>query len=447
MLINNSLYTGADTAIDTAANAVAETVADKTGNTAARTILDAAILEAPSAAPNRDSSQARLPVLAFVADDESEAALRSGLLNAVEGVDIRTGTVLHAIKYLAKEPTPRVLVVDITSVPDPFDALDNLARVCTPDVRVLVIGENTDISFYRELVRNMGVAEYLHKPLTRENVSRLFGPQILGITIDAGTSRGGKVIALCGARGGVGTTTVAVNLALQLSAATRGHVALLDLHLRQGTTALMLGVKPVGGLRIALEQPERADALFLDRVAVEINERLRLIAAEESLDGTPAPSPDGMRRVLDLLRRRFNYIVIDFPAPATPAEMQILRSARHLLVVMTPDLASIRDADRLQKLAAKLRISHTTIVLNRLGMHGGLTMSLIEQGLGGTPNVTIPDLGKQLGRAATLGKPALGECAAFRKAIGELALEVSGATVPRKSKIGDRSLFGWMRGR
>ena len=112
----------------------------------------------------------------------------------------------------------------------------------------------------------MGVAEYVHKPLTRDHVTRLFVPQIAGVTMDASASRGGSVIAVCGARGGVGTTTVAVNLALQLTAATRGHVALLDLHLRQGTTALMLGVKPIGGLRIALEQPERADALFLDRV-------------------------------------------------------------------------------------------------------------------------------------------------------------------------------------
>ena len=96
-----------------------------------------------------------------------------------------------------------------------------------------------------------------------------------------------RVIAVCGARGGVGTTTIATNLALQLTAGTRGHVALLDLHLRQGTTALMLGVKPLGGLRTALEQPERADALFLDRVSVEINERMRLVAADESLDGTP----------------------------------------------------------------------------------------------------------------------------------------------------------------
>ena len=402
--------------------------------------LDTVAPEIGSVAATRDSSSARVPVLAFVTDDETETALRGGFLNTVEGVEIRRGTVLHAIKYLAKEPTPRALVVDITGVANPLYELDNLAGVCAPDVRVLVVGDDHDVGFYRELVRNMGVAEYLHKPLTREHVSRLLVPQIAGVTMDVAASRGGNVITVCGVRGGVGTTTIAVNLALHLTSTTRGHVALLDLHLRQGTAALMLGVKPEGGLRIALEQPDRADALFLDRVSVEVNDRLRLIAADEALDGMPSTTPDGIKVVLDLLRRRFNYIVLDAPLPATPGEIQALRSARHLLAVMVPDLASIRDAVRLRELAASLGTNQTTLVLNRFGMQGGLKMPLIEQGLGGKPTVQIPELGKQLGRAANLGKPALDECAPFRRAIALLAQEVSGAAAGHTNS---KSLFGW----
>ena len=81
--------------------------------------------------------------MAFVSDDETEAALRGGLLNTVESVEVHRGTILHAIKFLAKEPTPRALVVDIARVPNPLDELDNLSRVCTPDVRVLVIGDDS----------------------------------------------------------------------------------------------------------------------------------------------------------------------------------------------------------------------------------------------------------------------------------------------------------------
>jgi pilus assembly protein CpaE len=267
------------------------------------------ITTVPEATQVRDSSQARLPCLAFVADDETEAALRVGLLNIVEGVEVRQGTILNAIKHLTKSPTPRALIVDISKVASPLVELDNLARVCTPDVKLMVVGEDQNISFYREL-RNMGVAEYMHKPLTRSTVTRVFAPQIAGAAINASVARGGSVIAVCGARGGVGATTVAVNLALQLAGSTRGHVALLDLQLQKGTTALMLGVKPISGLRVALEQPERADALFLDRVCLEINERLRLVAAEEGLDEIISPTSDGILSVMDLLRKRFNYVVI-----------------------------------------------------------------------------------------------------------------------------------------
>ena len=172
------------------------------------------------------------------------------------------------------------------------------------------------------------------------------------------------MIAVCGARGGVGATTVAVNLALQLTAATRGHVALLDLHLRQGTTALMLGVKPGRRAADCARAAGARGRLFLDRVAVEINERLRLIAADESLDGTPSPTPDGMRRVLDLLRRRFNYIVMDLPMPANLAEMQALRGVRHLLVGHGPGPRRHPRRRPPAQLAAALGNSHTTIVLN-----------------------------------------------------------------------------------
>jgi len=398
-------------------------------------------------APIRDSSQTRVPLLAFVADDETESALRGGFVNIAGGFEIRRGTILHAIKYLAKASTPRTLVVDISGVANPLYELDNLAHVCTPDVIVLIVGEHSDVGLYRHLIRDVGVAEYMHKPLTRDGVTRLFVPHIAGITMDASVSRGGSVIAVVGARGGVGTTTVAVNLALQLTAATRGHVCLLDLHLQQGTSALMLGVKPVGGLRIALEQPERADALFLDRVCVEFNDRARLIAAEESFDGTPTPAPEGIRRVLELLRVRFNYIIMDLPAPTTPAAIQAFRAARHLLIVMAPDVASIRDADRLRQLAAGFGNTQVSIVLNRIGMHGGLTLPMVERGLGGKPTVQIPDLGRQLGRAANLGKPALGDCSAFTKAMTLLALEVSGTDLGRIPYAKGRSLFGWTFGR
>jgi RNA polymerase sigma factor (sigma-70 family) len=132
--------------------------------------------------------------------------------------------------------------------------------------------------------RDLGVAEYLCKPLTRDLVSRILAPFLAGNLVAAGGPRGARVVTVSSLRGGAGGTTVAVNLALHLAAVSRGHVALLDLNLHGGTSAMMLGLKPGTGLRTALEQPDRVDALLLERLATPVQDRVRLIAAEEPLE-------------------------------------------------------------------------------------------------------------------------------------------------------------------
>jgi pilus assembly protein CpaE len=365
--------------------------------------------------------------LAFVADEASEAALRGGLPDLLGSLQIRRGDVRAATRALEQEPTPVTLIVDIGGIAEPLQALEALSRVCMPDVRVLVIGERSDIAFYRQMTRDLCVDEYLNKPLTRDTVARLFGPLLAGQAAAAAEAlgRGSQVVSVCGARGGCGATTVAVNLAVQLAATSRGHVALLDLHLRGGNAGLMLGVRPGTGLRVALEQPDRVDALFLDRVGIPIGDRLRLIAAEEPMESLPAPTEAGLRQVLEMLRHRFNHVVIDLPMPPGAAERAALAASRQTVLVLGPDIAGIRDALALRKLIAGCGSSQTTLVLNRSGMPGGLKPKLVEEGLGGAPDVVLPDLPKQLPRAANLGRPAAPEVPALRRAMAPLMQEIS----------------------
>jgi len=384
----------------------------------------------------------RPPFLAFVADEASEGALLGGLAEMVSGIQVRRGDVRSATRVLEREQTPETLLVDVSSIEDPVGALEALAGVCTPDVRVLVIGDRTDIGFYRQLTRELCVSEYLSKPLTRDLVARLLGPVLAGSEGEAEPARRrGHVITVCGARGGCGASTVAVNLALELAAAHHGHVALVDLHLCGGTSAMMLGVRPGTGLRVVLEQPDRVDALFLDRAAIPITERLRLIAAEEPLDTAPQPSEDGVRRLLDMLRQRFNQVVIDLPVPPGPAERIALAEARHCVIVLGGDVAGIRDAVRLRKLVGTSGGGPRILtVLNRAGMPGGLKPKLVEEGLGGPPDAVIPYLPRQLPRAFNLGRPAVRESAALRRALGPLTQEIAAVrsgtgTLPLLSRL------------
>ena len=390
----------------------------------------------------RDGTGDRTTVLAFLLDDATEAALRGGLVDQMSSVQIRRGGIKGAVRTLKHELSPRVLLVDISGVDeDPIKALDELASVCSPDVKVIVLGDRSDIEFYRLVTKRLGVDEYLRKPLTRDAVSFLIGPYLAGAVPEQDRNRGGRVVAVCGARGGVGTTTIAANLALQIAEETRSHVALLDLHLRSGHAAMHLGVRPSPGLRSALENPEHVDSLLLDRVAIAIGDRLRVIAAEEPMDAEPTPTPAGVKQVVRLLRQRFNVIIVDMPMPPSPAEREALLLARQALLVLNPEVASLRDAQQIKRLIdSQIGGGRILTVLNRSNMVGALSLDLIKQGLGSKPEVVIPDLPKAIVRAANLGKAAVKDCPPLRRALMPLSQEASGADL-RSSARGWLKLF------
>ncbi|PWS34201.1 pilus assembly protein CpaE [Falsiroseomonas bella] len=385
----------------------------------------------------------RVEVLAFIADEQSEAALRGGLGPLISELVVRRGGVAAAIRAMEREPTPKVLIVDVAGLEDPTPELEALAAVCEPDVRVLVVGDRDELPLYRRLTHDLGVHEYIYKPLTRDHVARLFGPAIAGAVVEReATGRGGRVVSVLNARGGAGATTVAANLALELSAASRSHVALVDLHLRGGTIGLSLGVKPSSGLRIALEHPDRVDALFLERAAIPVGDRVRVIAAEEPIDAAPTASAESVKRLLELLRHRFNTIVVDLRSPPGAVEKAVLAASRQVLITFGPDVAGVRDALALKRMVlAQGTGSHPLLVLNRLGIPGGLSLPLVEEGLGGRPECVLPWQPKQILRALNLGQPATAACPALKRALVPLVREVSGTAAVRRRG----GLFGWLR--
>jgi pilus assembly protein CpaE len=245
------------------------------------------------------------------------------------------------------------------------------------------------------------------------------------------------VISICGAQGGAGATSIAINLALQLAETTKAKVALLDLHLQGGETAVMLGVRPGPGLRIALENPMRVDTLFLERAAIEVNERVRLISADEDLDTKLDITEAGVRHVLGLLRQRFNYIVVDVPVPLAPAIHPVIALSRHVLVLLEAEVTGLRNAHALRaavtNIAGKNRVF---TLLNRANRAGGLPTATIVKGLGAKPDMVIPDLGKGMMQAVNLGIPALQHVSGLRRCLAPIVREISGVGAESK---------GWLR--
>jgi pilus assembly protein CpaE len=378
------------------------------------------------AAPEESGRQNRLPLLAFIADSESEAVLREGLLEALpHGFEIRRGNVRTALVALGKMATPKALIIDITGEEHPLALLGDLAHVVEPDVQVMIVGEREDVAFYRQVTRMLGAAEYLYKPLMAEMVARHFGAQITHSSL--GTSAlGGRMVTITGARGGTGATTVAANLAWYLAVVARRHTVLLDADLVTGTAAMLLGAQAGPGLRSALESPARVDELFVERSASLVVDRLSLLAGEERLSEQPGCVPGAPGKLVEMMRRRFNFVVADVPFRPSTLNRELLDLTQQRVIVLTPTLGSVRDALRLLALpAGAAQARRAVLVLNRAGQPGGMTRKQVEEALQLTVDVAIPDLPRILGAAESLGDPAAAPRSGFRTGIVDLAREVS----------------------
>lgn len=382
------------------------------------------LTEAPPGVAERPD---RAPLVAFVASQETEAALRDGLLEAMpQGFDIRRANLRAAMAALQKMPTPRTLIVDVSGEAQPLSALGELSEVVEPDVHVLVIGDREDLNFYRQVTRGLGVLEYLYLPLMRDMVARYFGPLIASGAPSHEAILGGRVVTVTGARGGAGASTIAASLAWYYGVEAKRHTVLLDADLHRGNAALLLGAKTSPGLRTALEAPDRIDELLVERAAQEVSKRLHILAAEEHLTDPLQYTPDAATQLVAALRHRYNMVIIDVPCSPLPMHSDLLKLAHQRVLVMDPTLASVRDMLRLLALPnGPAQSRRGVVVLNRDPIPGGLNRRQLEEGLKMKPDIVIPNLPKVVAHAANMGEAAMAVRGGFRNGMLALAREVA----------------------
>ena len=404
-----------------------------------------------------DARPDRPPLVAFIVDAKSEDAVREGLSDlSSEDLDLRRGGIRAAIAAMQRQATPKVLIVDVSGEERPLSALGDLANAVEPDVCVLVVGEVDHVDFYREVTRSMGASEYLAKPLTRDAVTRHFGAFLSGqVRAGQDVALGGRAVSVTGVRGGVGATTIAVNLAWNLGVAMHRHTVLVDPDIHLGAAAFLLNVQPGLGLRMALEMPERIDALLAERAAQPAADRLHILASEEKPSVLANHAPGAAGVLVEALRRRYNFIIADVPFAPVPLYHDMLDLVDQRVLVMEPTLAAIRDTVRLLTLPKGPRQDQrAVIVLNRVGLPGGLTRRQVEEALKMKVDVAIPDQPRQVGNAATLGEAAMKSSAGVRAGIQELARQVAGVRMlddgasssPRRGSA-RRERKGWFSSR
>jgi pilus assembly protein CpaE len=375
----------------------------------------------PARAPAAAAATAK-PLAAFVGDEATLAQLRQALAElAVEGALVVQGGLAEAGKRLARMATPGLLIVDLSGTADPLAGLAGLAEVCDEGTSVVALGDVNDIGLYRALV-GLGVRDYLVKPVATDDIKAVVGRALAGPEGEAKPASLGRLIAVVGAHGGVGATSLAVNIAWLIANEQKRRVALVDLDIFFGACGLALDLDVGRGFREALENPARIDGLFIERAMARDGDNLFVLSTEEPLDHHATLDPGAVELLIEHLRHDFPYVVVDLPRFAARTQLFMLQPPAALVVVADPTLAGLRDTARLAELAKKSAAqSEALVVLNRVGLNraGELGRADFEKGADAKVAALLPFDPAPFARAAGLGK-AVAEAAPRGRAVKEL---------------------------
>jgi pilus assembly protein CpaE len=360
----------------------------------------------PTQADEYISPAPRVSVQAFCASVAVATTVRAASDDRRLGkahISVHTGGVAAAIGHYQKAPTPNVIVLETEVDHDILEGLDELATVCDAGTRVVVIGSANDAAPYRELVRR-GVSDYVIGPVQPLDVVRA----LCGLYSSSEEVAVGRVIAVVGAKGGVGASTVAHNVAWAIARDLALDSVVIDLDLAFGTAGLDFNQDPVQGIANAISQPERPDTAFMERLLAKCTDRLSLLAAPATLDQVYDFGADAFDAIFDTLRMTTPCIVLDVPHQWSAWTKRALIGADDILVVAEPDLANMRNAKNMLNVlkAARPNDRPPLYCLNQVGMHKRPEIAVREfaKAIESQPIAAIPFDSKMFGTAANNGQ-------------------------------------------
>lgn len=344
---------------------------------------------------HKPADPAKPTFMAFVSDAADQQTLRSFAMGqGLSQEDVHAGDVHTATDFLKKNKPPQVLVVELPNAEEAPGLLDKLADVCDPETRVIAVGSVNEYSFYCWLT-DIGIASYLLKPVSPGGLEGAF-KSATGAPKSAGAPERapGKVISVIGTRGGVGATTMSINLAGVIADRAPGkQVILVDTDVYYGSVALCLDIDPSRGMREALENPDRLDALFIDRVVSKPLKNLSVLSSEEALHDDINVHERSLPVLLKELRSKFDVILFDLPCRLDSFTRGCLQQSDQVVVVTELSLLSLRDCLRLTDMMREhLHIKPPHVIANRSGLAAKIEMQVndFEKGINAKLEGKVP---------------------------------------------------------
>ncbi len=296
-------------------------------------------------------------------------------------VKVNMGGASAAVEAYRTSPTPNVIVIETSSGREELiGQLESLAEFCDSGTKVIVVGKLNDITLYRDLI-SRGVSDYLVQPFGVMDFIAALSAQYHH---DA-TAPLGRIIAVTGTKGGVGSSCIAHNLAWSISRELDAATVIVDLDLPFGTAGLDFNQDPPQGVAEAVFAPDRLDANLVDRLLSKCTEKLSILAAPATVDRCYDFQETAFDALIEILRASTPYIVLDVPHIWTAWSRRLLVGADEVLLVSAPDLAGLRNT---KSMLDTLRVARKNDPAPRLALNG--------VGMPKRPEIAIADFARAI---------------------------------------------------
>jgi pilus assembly protein CpaE len=355
-----------------------------------------------------------------------------------------TSIEMNDLKALA-EPTaqqPDVIVVDARDRSAMPAELAVIKRQ-HPATGILVVLPRLDGALVLDAMRS-GASECVAEPITQEELTAA----LARIAAQRPSRRRGDVFAVIGAKGGVGATTVAVNVATMLNKLHPASTLLMDLHLTYGDAAIFLGAEPRFSTLDALENMHRMDASFLRTLVTQTQSGLNLLASSDHTVSTPVDVAR-LRSLIDLAANEFRFVVLDVPR-TDPAVLDSLEAASSVVVVANQEVATIRNAARMTTaLEQRYGKERVNVVISRYDARAEIGQADVERVIGRRVVHLFPDNYPIVLASHNKGRPlVLDNHTKLASAFTAFASDVAGLPAERPERVkspGFLSLIGARR--
>jgi pilus assembly protein CpaE len=265
---------------------------------------------------------------------------------------------------------------------------------------------------------------------------------ISSIFVDPDAEPLGRSIAVIGAKGGVGSSTIAHNCAFGISSLFSTETILADLDLPFGTANIDFDQDPAQGIAEAVFAPDRLDEVFLDRLLTKCSDHLSLLAAPSLLDRAYDFESGAFLPIIEILQRSAPVAVLDLPHIWSEWTRSVLADVDEVVICAVPDLANLRNTKNMLDALKKLRPNDRTphLILNQVGMpkRPEIAPSDFIEPLEIEPIAILPFDAQLFGNAANSGRmiSEIDAKSAAAETFSQIAHIVTGRATLKKNKKG-----------